>query len=306
MGTPDFAVPSLEFLINSSYNLLCVITQPDRMKGRGRKRMPPPVKIAALKANIKVVQPEKINDEKVINTLRELAPDIIIVAAYGQILSDNVLAIPKEGCINVHASILPQYRGAAPIQWAIINGEKETGITTMLMDQGMDTGDILLQEKIEILSDETAGSLHDKLSILGAHTLEQTLEQLELGVLKAKEQDHTKATYAPMLKKDDGLIKWNTEAENIYNLIRGTNPWPGSYTFLDGRQLKIHEAKVYESSVCKGKPGQVLGLEKDKGILVSCKKGVILLSIVQPPGKREMNAWDYVLGYPVKIGSIFS
>jgi len=184
MGTPDFAVPSLEFLIYSSHDLLCVITQPDRVRGRGRKKMSPPVKVTALEAGIKVLQPEKVNDEEVINILNELEPDIIIVVAYGQILSENILSIPKKGCINVHASLLPKYRGAAPIQWAIINGEKETGITTMLMDKGMDTGDILLQGKVEILPGETAGSLHDKLSILGANILKQTIEQIEHGGLK--------------------------------------------------------------------------------------------------------------------------
>ncbi|HHY13166.1 MAG TPA: methionyl-tRNA formyltransferase [Thermoanaerobacterales bacterium] len=305
MGTPDFAVPSLKYLIDSPLNLLCVITQPDRMRGRGRKTTPTPVKKVAIDAGIKTIQPEKVNDGKVMKVIKSMSPDIIVVAAYGQILSEELLGIPNIGCINVHASLLPKYRGAAPIHWAIINGEKETGITTMLMDKGMDTGDILLQEKLEITDNDTAGSLHDKLSEMGARVLRKTIDEIKQGKFAPIKQDDTKATYAPMLKKEDGLIKWTKDVEDIYNLVRGTNPWPGTFAFLGNNRLIIHKAEIYNKNKQNTKPGTITGLEKDEGIIVSCKNGEILLKSVQPSGKRVMSGWDYVLGYPIDIGESF-
>lgn len=304
MGTPEFAVPSLKFLIDSSHEVVGVVTQPDRPKGRNRKMAASPVKIIAQEAGIPIYHPEKINNIKMVNELRKLNPDVIIVVAYGQILSKDILSIPKNGCINVHASLLPKYRGAAPIQWAIIKGETETGITTMLMDEGMDTGDILVQTKVEISANDTAGTLHDKLAEVGAQTLKHTLELMGLKKLKRIPQDHSLASYAPMLRKEDGLINWDKNVMDINNLIRGTNPWPGAYTFIRGMQLKIHESKIFNQTAVDKIPGQVVGFEKGKGILVACKKGILLIKKVQPPGKQEMSAWAYVLGHPIEIGSV--
>ncbi|HSO19822.1 MAG TPA: methionyl-tRNA formyltransferase, partial [Desulfosarcina sp.] len=257
MGTPDFAVPSLETLHGSGHTVLAVVTQPDRPKGRGRKLTPPPVKVAAEHLGIPVLQPETVRTDAFHRHMAELAPDLFVVAAFGQILPQTLLDIPKIGAINVHASLLPQHRGAAPIQWAIIEGDRETGITTMMMDAGMDTGDILLAEKTSIGPEETAAELHDRLSEMGARTLARTLARLQDGSLTRTPQDHEKATYAPMLKKTDGEIDWSQPAEQIERRIRGMTPWPGAFTFTDDMRLRIFKARVLDREISVP-PGTIL------------------------------------------------
>lgn len=241
MGTPDFAVPCLDTLVKNGYNVAAVVTQPDRPFGRKQSQLkPPPVKEAAEKLGIKtVLQPEKVRTPEFLQSIKLLEPDLIVTAAYGRILTKAVLDVPRLGCINVHGSLLPKYRGAAPIQWALINGDSETGITTMFMDEGMDTGDILLQRKIAISPDMNCQQLYEKLEMLGAQTLIETLHELEKGTLKRQPQDHSEAVNVPMMKKEMGLIDWNKSAQEIHNLVRGTNPWPGAYTFYKGTRLKI-------------------------------------------------------------------
>ncbi|MGE5613399.1 MAG: methionyl-tRNA formyltransferase [Bacillota bacterium] len=252
MGTPDFAVPCLDALVNNGYEVIGVVTQPDKPVGRSHSRLvPPPVKEAALKHGIKtIMQPEKVKTREFVESIRELAPDLIVVVAYGRILIKDVLDIPKHGCINIHASLLPKYRGAAPIQWAIINGDEKTGITAMLMDEGMDTGDILLAEEIPISPDMTSGELFDRLRDLGAKVLIETLRRLENGTLTRIPQNHAEAVYVPMMKKEIGLIDWSKSAHEIHNLVRGTDPWPGAYTFYKGKRMKIKKTAVL--SECPG------------------------------------------------------
>ena len=270
MGTPDFAVPTLRMLLEQQYPLQAVITQPDRAKGRGKQIVAPPVKRLAEQHHIPVLQPEKVRTKDVIQTLQELAPDLIVVIAYGQILPESILRIPTRGCINVHASLLPKYRGAAPIHWAIIRGETETGITTMFMDKGMDTGDMLLQRRIPIQEDDTAGVLHDRLAELGAETLLETLQRMEAGDLQRIPQNHDAATYAPMLKKEDGDIDWQEKALTIVRKVRGLHPWPGAYTSYQGRMVKLLQVRqeicpVHSMSAI---PGAIIEIDKLSGPLV--------------------------------------
>ncbi|MEK7841236.1 MAG: methionyl-tRNA formyltransferase, partial [Deltaproteobacteria bacterium] len=296
MGTPEFAVPSLRALIEVGENVVAVVTQPDKPKGRGKKLTTPPVREAALKHNIPVFQPEKIKDEPFITAIRNFSPDVIAVVAYGKILPKAILDIPPKGCINVHASILPKYRGAAPINWAIINGEKETGITTMLLDEGMDTGDMLLTEKVEIRDDDTASSLHDRLKYIGADLLIKTIKGIKSETIRPIPQDDSQATYAPMLKKEDGRIDWTMKAEEIKNLIRGLNPWPGAYTRWDGKQIKIFKAEV-EAGV-KEEPGTVINISTE-GIFVATGKGILLIKELQPENKNRMTASEFIKGYRI-------
>ena len=247
MGTPEFAVSSLQALIQAGEEVIAVVTQPDKPKGRGKRLASPPVKELALRYNIPVLQPVKIRDEGFISIMKDLHPDIIVVIAYGKILPKAVLDIPPKGCINVHASLLPKYRGAAPINWAIINGEKETGVTTMLMDEGMDTGDILLTERISIKPEDTTADIHDRLKHVGATLLVETIKGVQSRTLRPIPQAHAQATYAPMLKKEDGRIDWGMGPQEIINLIRGLNPWPGAYTRWEGMQIKIFKAEVISS-----------------------------------------------------------
>ncbi|MEK7829288.1 MAG: methionyl-tRNA formyltransferase [Deltaproteobacteria bacterium] len=302
MGTPEFAVPSLRALIEVGENVVAIITQPDKPKGRGKKLTTPPVREAALKYNIPVFQPEKIKDEPFITAIRNFSPDVISVVAYGKILPKAILDIPPKGCINVHASILPKYRGAAPINWAIINGEKETGITTMLLDEGMDTGDMLLTEKVEIRNDDTASSLHDRLKYIGADLLIKTIKGIKSETIRPIPQDDSQATYAPMLKKEDGRIDWTMKTEEIKNLIRGLNPWPGAYTRWDGKQIKIFKAEV-EAGV-KEEPGTVINISTE-GIFVATGKGILLIKELQPENKNRMTASEFIKGYRIVKGQIF-
>ncbi len=302
MGTPDFALASLDKLIDGGYEIAAVVTQPDRPKGRGKKLTPPPVKERALGAGLRVLQPERVKDSGFIEALKELSPDIIIVVAYGQILPEEIINLPAMGCINVHASLLPKYRGAAPINWCIINGESRTGVTTMYMDKGMDTGDILLQRETEIGENETAGELHDRLAALGADLLLETLEGLQRNEVERKAQDHSAATYAPQLVRENGRVDWNLDAKSIYNIIRGTNPWPGCYTVYKGERMKLWEAKVLEQK-SRGTAGKVLEAGHG-GMLVQAGSGTLLVTKIQMPSSRVMTVDEYLRGNSLETGYI--
>lgn len=294
MGTPDFAVPSLKVLIEEGFDVVSVITQPDKPKGRGKKMSMPPVKEEALKHGIEVHQPKRVKSEEFVAILKDINPDVIIVVAFGQILSKEILDIPKFGCINVHGSLLPQYRGAAPINWVVINGEKTTGITTMYMDEGLDTGDMILKAKLDIGDDETAGHLYDRMCMLGGEVLRDTLKLLKEDNLKREKQDDSKSSYAPIMNKSLGNIKWDDKCENIFNLIRGTNPWPSSFTKYNGDTMKIWSSKVLNST--SDKPaGSIVDVTED-GIEVSTGTTNLLIKEIQMPGKKRIQVKDYIRG----------
>jgi len=299
MGTPDFACPTLTKLIERGEDVIAVVTQPDRPKGRGQKLVPPPVKVIAEEHGIPVLQPLKVRAPEVIDGIRELNPDLIVVVAFGQILPQSLLDIPKHGCINIHASLLPRYRGAAPLNWCLINGETETGITTMQMDAGLDTGDMLVKRAIPIGPDEDAQSLHDRLSLLGAETINETLDRLLAETLTHEKQDDSLTCYAPMLKKEDGLIDWNREPQQIKNLVRGFTPWPGAYTSLDGKTLKLYKVSVTEGN---GKPGEVITAGKD-GIIVACGSGSLRIEELQLEGRKRLSASEFLAGCRLEPGS---
>ncbi|MBE7011655.1 MAG: methionyl-tRNA formyltransferase [Ruminococcaceae bacterium] len=304
MGTPDFAVPSLLALIENNYEICGVLTQPDKPKGRGHKLTPPPVKECALSHNIPVFQPETLKNEAFSEELKTLNPDIIVVAAYGKILPSYILDYPKYGCINIHGSILPKYRGAAPIQRAIIDGEAETGITIQLMNEGIDTGDILFIEKIPIGEKETAGELFDRLSLIGAKTLLKTLEKIENGSITRTPQNHDEATYAKMLDKETGKIDWSKSAKEIFSLIKGTNPYPVAHTLYKGEVLKIYTADV--GGKTNAAAGEIIGLPSKK-IEVACGDGVsLLISEVQLFGKKRMDTASFLNGNSIDIGELLS
>lgn len=302
MGTPDFAVPSLKRLIEK-YSVEAVFTQPDRPKGRGKKLSMSPVKEVALSAGIDVYQPEKLKqDLGAIEKMKTINPDFIVVVAYGQILTKEVLDIPKYGCINLHASLLPKYRGAAPINWCIINGEKETGNTTMFMDTGLDTGDILLQEKISITDDMTACELHDILMEKGSSLLEKTLEDISCNSIERKKQGNTTTDYAKMLNKSMGNINWNLKALDINNLIRGLNSWPVAYTMYKDKKMKIYKAEVLEEKSDE-KPGCIVDVSEN-GIKVCTGDKILLIKKIQFPGKRVMSVDEYIRGNSIEKGII--
>ncbi|WP_338631598.1 methionyl-tRNA formyltransferase [Clostridium baratii] len=296
MGTPDFAVPSLKELINK-YGVEAVFTQPDRPKGRGKKLAFSPVKEEALKHDIKVYQPEKLKDEKeMIEMLKEMNPDFIIVVAFGQILTKEVLDIPKYGCINLHGSILPMYRGAAPINWAIMNGEKVSGNTTMLMDVGLDTGDMLLKDEVEIRDDMTAGELYDILKERGGKLLVDTIEGLvNKTITPEKQSDET--FYAKMLNKEMAKIDWSKSAKDIHNMIRGLNPWPVAHTLYDGSTMKIFESEVINKN-SKEENGKIISVSK-KGIEVSTGEGILLIKKMQFPNSKPLTVEQYINGHEV-------
>ncbi|AST58919.1 methionyl-tRNA formyltransferase [Thermoanaerobacterium thermosaccharolyticum] len=300
MGTPEFAVPSLEKLIESGHNVMLVITQPDKPKGRGKKISYSPVKECAIKNNIEVFQPPKLkNNKEIFDKLSQLNPDLIVVAAYGKILPEEILQIPKYGCINVHASLLPKYRGAAPINWAIINGEKETGITIMYMEKGLDTGDILLQMSIPILEEDNSETIHDKLAVLGGNALIDAINKMVDGALMPVKQDDSKATYAPILEKSIGLINWQKDAVEIKNLVRGLRPWPVAYTYYKGNMLKIWAAEVY-SYEGKEKPGTVI--YAGNTLVVKCGKDALKILEIQSEGARRMTVEEYLRGHIIGKG----
>ena len=302
-GTPSFAVPTLKGLLQGSDEVIAVVTQPDREKGRGRKVVFSPVKELTLEYGLPIYQPEKVQEEAFQEDIEAFHPDLFVVVAYGQILSTSILKIPRYGAVNVHASLLPKYRGATPIAWAILKGEKITGVTTMLMDEGMDTGDILLQKSIPIREDETSETLHEKLAVLGAQLLLETLEGMKTGNIRPIPQDHSKATYAPSLKKADGRIDWRKEAIEIDRQVRGFNPWPGAYTEWKGHNLRIWKGAIREeaSPVKEGTVGWV----GSDFIEVGTGKHSYLIREVQLEGKRRMSVQDFLSGHPISIGTIF-
>jgi len=296
MGTAPFALPTLRALA-ASEKVVAVVTQPDRPRGRGRKVLPPPVKEHAVDLGLPILQPERVKEQDFIALLEELQPELIIVAAFGQILPPAVLEVPHLGCVNVHPSLLPNYRGAAPINWAIINGETRTGVTTYLMDEGMDTGAILMAQEVEIRRDETAQELGERLAELGGGLLLETIKGLKEGALQPTSQDEKEASYAPILKKEDGLIHWEGEAPQIRNQIRGMIPWPVAFTFLGGKRMKIYGARIGDG---KGAPGQIISL--DVGIEVACGKRSLLIEELQIEGGRRMGWKEFARGHRLTLG----
>ena len=303
MGTPDFAVPTLESLIKGGHQVIAAVTQPDKPKGRGKAVLMTPVKEKALEYEIPVYQPVKARDPEFIELLKEMNPDAIVVVAFGQILPKAILDIPKYGCINVHASLLPKYRGAAPIQWAVIDGEEVSGVTTMLMDEGLDTGDML--EKIEYVLDkkETGGSLFEKLSTMGGDLILSTLEKLENGTITRTPQGEATTSYAKMLNKSMGKIDWNMSAVQIERLIRGLNPWPSAYTGLNEKTVKIWAAEV-EDGTSTGNPGRVT-VTKDK-LLVECGEGFLSITELQLEGKKRMETAAFLRGFTIEDHTVFA
>lgn len=317
MGTPDFAVGALEAIINAGHQVAAVVTQPDKPKGRGKEVQMTPVKVCALKHGIPVFQPIKIKEPEPVETLRSYQADIFVVAAFGQILSEKILTMPKYGCVNIHASLLPKYRGAGPIQWAVINGEKITGVTIMQMDKGVDTGDMLLKTEVEIASRETADTLHDKLAAAGARLIVEALEKIAAGAVTPVKQKDEESSHAKMLQKSMGKIDWQMEAGKLDCLIRGLISWPGAFTFFRGKTLKIWQEEVVfeqemialeeqlgqnqDAFIRNALPGTVVRVEKD-AFYVQTGKDVLRILEVQPEGKKRMAVKDFLLGYPIKAG----
>lgn len=308
MGTPDFAVLPLLSIHRSRHRILRVITQPDRPQGRGRRVTEPPVKKAALKLGYEVVQPKTAKDDHFFNLCYDPSPDVLVVAAYGNILPEKVVSRAPLGAVNIHASLLPRYRGAAPIQWAIINGDTETGVTTMRMDAGMDTGDMLLRTKTVIEPSDTAATLHDRLAVLGASLIVETLDRLAARDLEATPQDNGQATFAPMLKKDHGRIDWHQPAVAIERLIRGVTPWPGAFTFFNDQRLKIYSAKVIEAvpsgSTMAASPGTVVEGFDDE-LRIATGDGTLSLLEMQGASGKRMTVADYLRGHAILPGSVF-
>lgn len=301
MGTPDFSVGTLEALIKAGHEILLAVSQPDKPRGRGKSMQFPPVKEAALEHGIEVYQPKRIRDLECVEYLKSYQPDIIVVVAFGQILPKEILELPKYGCVNVHASLLPKYRGAAPIQWAVINGEAVTGVTTMRMDEGLDTGDMILKEEVVLEKEETGGSLFERLAQTGAELCVKTLAEIEAGRAVYTPQDHGAATHTAMIKKQLGEIDWNKPAEELERLIRGLNPWPSAYTSLNGKTLKIWKASVLEKETGKN-PGT---LEADKKtIAVQTGRGMLQLEEIQLEGKKRMNTDAFLRGITLESGMI--
>lgn len=302
MGTPDFAVPTLESLVKNGHNISLVITQPDKKSGRGKKLTSPPVKDKALELGLEVFQPKNVNNSESIEFLKRKNPDVIIVVAYGQILKESILHIPKYGCINVHASLLPKYRGAAPINWAIINGENISGVTIMYMDKGLDTGDMILKKEIPINEKDTAGDLHDKLMYVGADALIEALEQIKNGTFIRESQNHELSTYASMMDKTLGLINWNKNGKDIVNLIKGVNPWPGAYLDYKGNKIKVFETEIinrfenYEN-------GEIIKVN-DEGIFINANDKCIIVKEIQFPGKRKMKVHEFLKGNELEEGIV--
>jgi methionyl-tRNA formyltransferase len=303
MGTPDFSVPALKALVEAGHDVVAVVTQPDKPKGRGKEVQMPPVKEQALEYNIPVYQPVKARDPEFVKFLSDLAPDAMVVAAFGQLLPKSILDIPKYGCINIHASLLPKYRGASPIQYAVINGEKESGITTMVMAEALDTGDMLDQAKVTLDSKETGGSLHEKLSQIGGTLIIKTLNKLEDKTAVRIPQDESKFTYVGMIRKTMGDIDWSMEADVIERLIRGLNPWPSAYTGWNGKVIKIWEADVIDKEYA-GAFGEVVEAGKDY-LVVKTGKGGLSIKELQMQGKKRMDIGAFLRGYQIAEGTVF-
>lgn len=305
MGTPDFAVPPLEALIKAGYTVSGVVTQPDKPKGRGKTMLPTPVKEVAVKYEIPVYQPLKVRDPEFMEVLKEIQPDLIVVAAFGQIIPQAVLDLPKYGCINIHASLLPKYRGAAPIQQAVIDGEKESGVTIMRMGMGLDMGDMISKIVVPITKEETGGSLFDKLALAGADLLIETIPSIENGTaVYEKQPEESPTPYAAMITKERGLIDFTRSAEEIERLVRGLNPWPSAYTFLNGKNLKIWSCEVLEETVAV-EPGTIYKIDK-AGIYAACKEGTLLIRELQLEGKKRMDSAAFLRGYSIPEGTRFT
>jgi len=306
MGTPDFAKESLEAVYNAGHEILGVVTNPDRPKGRGMKLVASPVKEYAISQELKIYQPEKVRkNTEFIEKIKELKPDVICVVAYGKILPKEILDIPKLGCINVHGSLLPKYRGAAPIQWAVINGDKTTGITTMYMDIGMDTGDMILKEEVEIGQDETTGELWERLAKIGGQLLVKTLEQIEKGVAPRIPQDHN-FTMAPMLDKEMSKIDWNGKtALEIKNLVRGLNPIMGTYSYLNGKKIKFWKVDVVEQDKSDLENGTVIKADSKEGLYIKAKEGIIKVLEIQGENAKKMSVQDFLRGNTIGVGVKF-
>ncbi|MBT4363062.1 MAG: methionyl-tRNA formyltransferase [Desulfobacterales bacterium] len=304
MGTPEFAVPALKALKESGYDVPLVVTQPDRPKGRGQKVYPPPVKEAAVSLGCNVLQPDNVKTEEFAAEIESIKPDLYVVVAFGHILNKRLLSIPGKGSINIHASLLPEYRGPAPIQHAIISGEKETGVTTILMGESIDSGDIILAAKEEIRPDDTSSTLHDRLAASGAKLLIKTLGQIESGNIKLIPQDHDRATYAPMLKKSDGHIDWNLSAESLDAFIRGMTPWPGAYTFHDDKRLKIFSGEAVETDIIDALPGKVMESFEGELIIATGKGALSILELQGSSGKR-LKIRDFLRGNNIPAGIVF-
>lgn len=298
MGTPDFAVPSLEALVQAGHTVCGVFTQPDKPKNRGMKLLPPPIKVCAQSHDIPVYQPTKLRDGSALALIQELAPELIVVAAYGRILPDDILAVPPKGCINVHSSLLPAYRGAAPINWAILNGDQETGVTIMHMAHDLDAGDIIAQTATPIPPDETAPELYDRLARMGAELLVKVVADLAAGTASRTPQDHSKATLAPMLSKELSPMDWNRTAGQLHNQVRGLIPWPAAVTTLSGNRCKVFSTTILEENTGAA-PGTILRADK-AGIDVACGEGTVLrIDELQPDGGKRMKAADYLRGHPI-------
>lgn len=303
MGTPDFAVLSLQALMQNNYDIAAVVTQPDKPGGRGKKLRSSPVKAAARAAGLTVYQPAKVREPSFIEVLRGLCPDIIVAAAFGQILPAEILYLPQYGCINVHASLLPAYRGAAPIHRAVINGEKQTGITIMQMDTGLDTGAMLLQGKVPIDPDDTVGMVHDRLAELGGQLLPEALDLIKNGRARPAAQDDSRSSYAAMLTRADELVRWERDALNIKNQVRGLNPWPGARTVLEGKILKIWRVSIAQDGPTGGaEPGRILKAYFNQGILVQTGNGILKIDELQLQGKKQMTASEFLRGHSLDAG----
>jgi methionyl-tRNA formyltransferase len=304
MGTPEIAVPSLDRLISDGHDLCAVVTQPDRPKGRGKKLAFSPVKEAAMRHELEILQPEKASQPDFLDRLRELNPDLIVVIAFGQILRKEVLDLPKYGCVNVHVSLLPKYRGAAPINWAIINGEEKTGVTTMFMDEGLDTGDIIKTREFRLDDEINAGQLHDIMMEEGADVLSQTVKAIEDGTAERIRQNDDESTYAPMMDRNLGHIDFKKSAVSIHNLVRGTVPWPGAWCESPYGKIKIWKTRIGQGQIDR-EPGTIVSVGK-QGIEVACGVGLILIEEIQMPNKKRMHVSEYIKGNTIEIGKILS
>ena len=303
MGTPEFAVTSLEALIGAGYEVVAAVTQPDRPVGRKKTLTPPPVKVCAQAHGVPVLQFERIRRKEGREALTALQPDLFVTAAFGQILSKAVLDIPRLGTINVHASLLPQYRGSAPINWCIVSGEKKAGVTTMMTNEGIDTGDMLLRDEVEIGENETAEELTERLSSLGAQTLLRTLRALEEGTLVRTPQNEAEASYQPMLSREMGEMDWSRSARQLHDQVRGLYPWPGAYTTMDGGVLKVWVSRISDMKT-DAAPGAVVKADAKEGLFVACGTGVLQIVELQAPGSKRMNARDYLRGKPMQTGTV--
>ena len=303
MGTPEFALPGLAALMAAGAPILLVITQPDRPKGRGQKLSPPPVKELALAHGLPVFQPGRVKSPEVISRVEALAPACLVVVAYGQLLPERLLKVPVLGTVNLHASLLPKYRGAAPIPWALIEGETVTGVTTMLLDPGMDTGDMLLSREVPIGPEETGGSLHDRLAEVGASVLLETLARLADGSLRPRPQDHSQATYAPMIHPKDCRVNWQEEAARVSRCIRALDPWPGAFTLWQGKRLKLFGCRALSSEALGALPGTVLASGLD-GLDVAAGGGAVHIRSLQLEGRRRLGAADFLKGYQLTVGTV--